>query len=48
MPAVQQTGLNNFCEPALQIPASFAGSKGVIGIAADSPDGILYQVSRKD
>ncbi|KAE9370483.1 hypothetical protein N431DRAFT_426845 [Stipitochalara longipes BDJ] len=43
LPAVQQTGLNSFCEPAVQIPASFAGSKGVIGIAADSPDGILYQ-----
>lgn len=45
VPAIQQTGLNSFCEPALQVPASFAGSKGVIGIAADSPDGILYQVS---
>ncbi|KAH8790262.1 hypothetical protein BGZ57DRAFT_754022 [Hyaloscypha finlandica] len=43
LPAVQQTGLNSFCEPAVQVPASFAGSKGVIGIAADSPDGILYQ-----
>lgn len=47
LPAVQQTGLNNFCEPAVKVPATFAGSKGVIGIAADSPDGILYQVSQK-
>jgi hypothetical protein len=44
LPAVQQTGLNDFCEPALQIPESFAGSKGVIGIVQDAPDGILYQV----
>ncbi|KAN0106375.1 hypothetical protein V8E51_009251 [Hyaloscypha variabilis] len=43
LPAVQQTGLNSFCEPSVAIPASWAGSKGVIGLAADSPDGILYQ-----
>jgi hypothetical protein len=46
LPAIQQTGLNDFCEPALQIPESFAGSKGVLGIVQDAPDGILYQVSR--
>jgi hypothetical protein len=46
LPAIQQTGLNNFCEPALQVPESFAGSKGVLGIVQDAPDGILYQVSK--
>jgi hypothetical protein len=44
MPAVLQTGLGDFCEPDVVIPASWAGSKGVIGIVQDAPDGILYQV----
>jgi hypothetical protein len=44
MPAVQQTGLGAFCEPDVSIPASWAGSKGVIGVVQDAPDGILYQV----
>lgn len=43
MPAVLQTGLGDFCEPDVVIPAAWAGAKGVIGIVQDAPDGILYQ-----
>ena len=45
LPAVQQTGLGEFCETDVKVPATWAGSKGVVGIVADAPDGILYQVS---
>jgi hypothetical protein len=38
-------GLGVNCQPQVPVPATFAGSKGVIQIVADSPDGILYQVS---
>ncbi|KAM3083739.1 hypothetical protein ACMFMG_002148 [Clarireedia jacksonii] len=40
---VQQSGLGDYCQPSITVPSSFAGSRGVIGVAADSPDGILYQ-----
>ncbi|PQE33530.1 gpi anchored protein [Rutstroemia sp. NJR-2017a WRK4] len=40
---VKQIGLNTYCQPSITVPSSFAGSRGVIGVAADSPDGILYQ-----
>lgn len=43
-PIVQQSGQAKFCEPNITTPASWAGQKGVIGIVADGPDGILYQV----
>ena len=45
LPAVQQTGLGDFCETDIKVPSTWAGSKGVVGIVADAPDGILYQVS---
>jgi len=45
MPIVQQTGLGDFCEPAISVPASWAGKQGIISIVQDAPDGILYQVS---
>lgn len=41
---VTQTGLGDFCEPAVTVPSSWAGQKGVIGVVQDAPDGILYQV----
>ena len=44
LPDVQQSGLGDFCEPSVSVPASFAGTKGVLQVIADSPDGILYQV----
>ncbi|KAL7943346.1 hypothetical protein V8C42DRAFT_328817 [Trichoderma barbatum] len=42
-PIVQQSGLGNFCEPQITLPASWAGKKGVIGVVANAPDGLLYQ-----
>ena len=45
LPAVVQVGLGDYCEPDVTVPASFAGSKGVIQVVQDAPDGILYQVS---
>ncbi|KAG0648851.1 Uncharacterized protein D0Z07_4917 [Hyphodiscus hymeniophilus] len=46
LPAIKQTGLGAYCEPDVTVPASWAGSKGIIGIVQDAPDGILYQVLR--
>ena len=45
LPAVVQTGLGDYCETGITVPATWAGSKGVIGIVQDAPDGILYQVT---
>ncbi|KAK4083762.1 uncharacterized protein Triagg1_1424 [Trichoderma aggressivum f. europaeum] len=42
-PIVQQSGLGNFCEPQVVLPSSWAGKKGVVGVVADGPDGLLYQ-----
>jgi hypothetical protein len=46
LPAVLQTGLGDYCEQDVIVPADFAGQKGVIGVVQDAPDGILYQVRR--
>ena len=43
-PIVQQSGFNAFCEPAVTVPAEWAGTKGVIGVVASAVDGLLYQV----
>lgn len=45
LPAVVQTGLGAYCDTGIVVPSTWAGSKGVIGIVQDAPDGILYQVS---
>ncbi|KAM0253896.1 hypothetical protein ACHAQJ_007071 [Trichoderma viride] len=42
-PIVMQSGLGNFCEPQITLPASYAGKRGVIGVVTDAPDGLLYQ-----
>ncbi|KAK1991648.1 hypothetical protein LX36DRAFT_618885, partial [Colletotrichum falcatum] len=42
-PVVMQTGLGNFCEPQIVVPANFSGQRGLIGVVAHSPDGLLYQ-----
>ncbi|CAK7235495.1 hypothetical protein SCUCBS95973_009289 [Sporothrix curviconia] len=42
-PEVMQTGLGKFCQPAIAVPESWAGQKGVIGVVVDAPDGLLYQ-----
>jgi hypothetical protein len=47
LPAILQTGLGDYCERDIVVPASFAGSKGVIQVVQDAPDGILYQVRRR-
>ncbi|KAK2013601.1 hypothetical protein LZ32DRAFT_604387 [Colletotrichum eremochloae] len=44
-PIVLQTGLGNFCEPQVAVPANFTGKKGLIGVVAHSPDGLLYACS---
>jgi hypothetical protein len=43
-PIVQQSGLGAFCEPAVAVPASFVGKKGIIGAVANAPDGTLFSV----
>lgn len=43
-PPVLQMGLGDFCEQNVKVPSSFTGSKGVIQVIQDAPDGILYQV----
>lgn len=40
IPTVQQTGLGDFCEPTVTVPSTFAGSKGVVNVVADGPDGM--------
>ncbi|KAJ9137048.1 Expression library immunization antigen 1 [Pleurostoma richardsiae] len=42
-PIVQQSGIGAFCEPAITAPESWAGQKGIVGVVADAPDGLLYQ-----
>ncbi|ERS98651.1 GPI anchored cell wall protein [Sporothrix schenckii 1099-18] len=42
-PETLQTGLGKFCQPAIAVPESWAGKKGVLGIVVDAPDGLLYQ-----
>ncbi|KAK3940228.1 hypothetical protein QBC46DRAFT_314188 [Diplogelasinospora grovesii] len=42
-PIVKQSGLGAFCEPVVTAPESWVGKKGIIGVACDAPDGVLYQ-----
>ncbi|KAI5465404.1 hypothetical protein BGZ63DRAFT_419977 [Mariannaea sp. PMI_226] len=42
-PIVQQSGLGDFCEPTITINSSFVGKKGIVGVVASGPDGLLYQ-----
>lgn len=44
-PVVAQTGLGDYCQPAVAAPSSWVGQKGILGVVADAPDGLLYQVS---
>ena len=43
-PIVMQSGLGLFCEPSIPAPESWVGKQGVLGVVADAPDGLLYQV----
>ena len=45
LPAVQQTSIGAYCETDVKVPSAWVGTRGVIGIVQDAPDGILYQVS---
>jgi hypothetical protein len=45
LPVVQETGLGEFCLPALTTPDNFAGKQGLVQVIQDGPDGTLYQVS---
>ncbi|KAK0726722.1 hypothetical protein B0T26DRAFT_737679 [Lasiosphaeria miniovina] len=42
-PIVTQSGLGNFCELSVAAPKEWVGQKGIIGVACNGPDGILYQ-----
>jgi hypothetical protein len=44
IPTVEQYGLNNFCEPSIAVPASWAGSSGLLQVIQDSEDGVHFQV----
>lgn len=44
-PTFTQTGTGDYCQPAVAAPASWAGKMGILGVAMDGPDGVLYQVS---
>ena len=44
LPTVEEFGLNNFCEPSVAVPPSWAGSGGLLQIIQDSEDGVHYQV----
>ncbi|EXJ62240.1 hypothetical protein A1O7_02673 [Cladophialophora yegresii CBS 114405] len=43
LPVVSETGIGEFCLPALVAPADFAGKPGVIQVIQNGPDGTLYQ-----
>ena len=43
-PIVQQTGIGEFCEPAVTVADSWVGKKGVVSVVSGSEDGQLYQV----
>jgi len=44
LPAVEQTGIGDYCEPAVTVPGSWIGKKGVISVVQDAPTETLYQV----
>ncbi|KAJ5465221.1 uncharacterized protein N7458_000907 [Penicillium daleae] len=43
LPAVEQTGIGDYCEPAVTVPGSWIGKKGVISVVQVSPTETLYQ-----
>ncbi|KAK0125325.1 hypothetical protein ONS96_009176 [Cadophora gregata f. sp. sojae] len=42
-PVIQQSSLGSFCRKDITVPESFVGQNGTIGVAANGPDGVLYQ-----
>ncbi|MCJ1279399.1 hypothetical protein MMC21_007223 [Puttea exsequens] len=45
LPAVSETGLGDYCETNLKVPAEWAGQKGVVSVVQEGDDGVLYQCS---
>ncbi|KIW33424.1 uncharacterized protein PV07_00276 [Cladophialophora immunda] len=43
IPTVEEFGLNSFCQPALSVPTSWAGSPGLLQVIQDAEDGVHYQ-----
>ena len=44
LPVVQQTGLGDFCLPALALDSSFVNKTGLIQVIQSAVDGDLFQV----
>ena len=44
LPVVQQSGLGDFCLPALTLPDSFSNHSGLIQVIQNAADGMLFQV----
>lgn len=44
LPVIEQSGLGDFCEKAVAVPADWAGQNGLIQVIQDATDGLLYQV----
>ncbi|KAK3903187.1 hypothetical protein C8A05DRAFT_33087 [Staphylotrichum tortipilum] len=42
-PIFTQSGRGNLCQPTVKAPKEWVGKKGIIGVACNAPDGILYQ-----
>ncbi|KAG5953919.1 hypothetical protein E4U53_007831 [Claviceps sorghi] len=42
-PIVQQSGMGDFCEPAVTVPSKFSGKKGILSVVSAATDGMLYQ-----
>lgn len=47
IPTIEQFGLSDFCEPSIAVPASWAGSSGLLQVIEDTEDGVHYQVCRQ-
>jgi hypothetical protein len=43
-PIIQQTTVGDLCLPSVTVPSSYVGQQAVFGVAANGPDGILFQV----
>ncbi|RDA94366.1 hypothetical protein CP533_3769 [Ophiocordyceps camponoti-saundersi (nom. inval.)] len=42
-PIVMQSGIGDFCEPAVAAPSDFEGKKGVVSVVSSAADGTLFQ-----
>ena len=44
LPVISESGLGDFCLPALSVPESFIGQQAIIQVTQSAVDGNLYQV----